>query len=103
MLRPVRNDLLLAPLAPGIRTTFRGALQVLRLVEPLFVEVTGLAAPTALQENKKFCQFHLDPPFVLLLRGTNVEHQIPRNLPNRLWAAAACPRRTRWTQDWETA
>jgi hypothetical protein len=34
----------------------------------------------ALHENKKFCHFHLDPLFVLLLRGTNVEHQIPRNL-----------------------
>jgi hypothetical protein len=95
---PIRNDLLLASLAPDIATAFYGAIQFLRLVEPLFIEETGLAAPvrhlrsrhnyidyyshspTALQLNDKLCHFHPDPRFVLLLRGTNIEHQIPRDL-----------------------
>jgi hypothetical protein len=50
------------------------------------IRVETAHSPTALQENKKFCQFHLDPPFVLLLRGTNVEHQIPRNLYDKTHA-----------------
>jgi hypothetical protein len=80
MLRPVRNDLLLASLAPDIGTTIKRTLQVPRLVEPLSVKVARSVAPAALQENEKLCHFHLDPRFVLLLRGANVEHQIPRNL-----------------------
>jgi len=45
MLRSVGNDLFLALLASDIHATFHGALQVPRLVELLFIKVTGLAAP----------------------------------------------------------
>lgn len=45
MLRPIWNDLLLACLAPDIRTTFHGTMQVPRLIDHLLVKVTRSAAP----------------------------------------------------------
>jgi hypothetical protein len=44
------------------------------------MEILDSLSPTALQTNDELCHFHLDPSFVLLLRGTNFEHQIPRDL-----------------------
>ncbi|SRR6266478_2049769 len=44
------------------------------------VRLEAAHSPTALQDNEKLFHFHIDPPFVLLLRGTNVEYQIARNL-----------------------
>lgn len=103
MLRPIGNDLLLACLAPDIRTTFHGAIQVLRLIERLSVKVTRLAAPAAGQEDEKLCHLHLGPYFVLLLRGTNFKYQVLRDLPSRFRVIVAWPCRTRWTQDGEAA
>lgn len=48
-------------------------------------------SPTALQENEKLCHFHLDPRVVLLLRGANVEHQIPRNLYDNTQSRISLP------------
>jgi len=83
MFWPIGNELLLTFLAPDIITTFHGAMQVPRLVEPLSVEITRSAALAALQEDEKLCHLHLCPYFVLFLRDTNFECQILRNLYNK--------------------